>query len=88
MKQIFITLTIASTLLLVAGCSNSASTDNQSTNAPTEQQPPAMNTNSPSGEETTNVAPFTGVATNSAGMDANNPATTNNMNTTTNVAPP
>jgi outer membrane murein-binding lipoprotein Lpp len=73
--------TIASlALLLVAGCNNKASMENQSTNAPAERQPSAMNTNSSSGAEMTNAIPSTG-------MDTNNPATTNSMNTTTNMTP-
>ncbi len=79
MKKIFLPLAAASAWLLVAGCNNNSPTENQSTNAPAEQQPPAMNTNTSSGAQTTNAAPSAGADTNSAGMETNNPGTTNTM---------
>ncbi len=88
MKKGLFLLAAASVLILAAGCNNNTSMDNQSTNAPAEQPPPAMNTNAPSGIEMTNAVHSTAAVTNSAGMDTNNPARTNGMNTTTNAAPP
>ncbi len=79
MKKIILSLAITPALLLVAGCNNNTSTDNQSTNAPAEQPSPAMSTNSSPGAEVTNAAPPTGTDTNSASMETNTPATTNNM---------
>jgi outer membrane murein-binding lipoprotein Lpp len=72
MKKVILPVAAVSALLFAAGCSDNASTENQSTNAPEEQQPPAINTNSSSGAEMTNATP-------SAGADTNNPATTNGM---------
>ena len=88
MKIIGLSFAAASALLLAAGCSNNASTENQPTNAAAEQPPPAMRANPPVGSEMTNAVPSAGMNTNSAGMEPNTPATTNSMNTPTNMTPP
>jgi hypothetical protein len=79
MKRILLPLAAASAFLFVAGCNNNASTESQSTNAPAEQQSPAVDTNSASGAEVTNAAPSAGADMNSAGVETNNPVTTNSM---------
>jgi len=78
----------ASALLFATGCSNSASMENQSTNAAAGQPPSVMKANPPAGAEMTNAVPSAGLNASSAGMDMNSQAKTNTMNTNTNMAPP
>ena len=90
MKKIALSFAAASVLLLAAGCSKNASTEDQSTNSAAAQPQPAMRANPPAGSEMTNAAPPTGMNTNSAGMGTNTTAATNNMNmnSATNTTPP
>lgn len=88
MKRIAFSFVAASALLLAAGCNKNTSMDSQHPNTATEQSSPAMNNTPPAGAAMTNAAPSAGMNTNSAGMETNAPAVTNQMNTTTNMAPP
>jgi ABC-type oligopeptide transport system substrate-binding subunit len=69
MKTVALLFVIATASLLAVGCNKNTSTESQSTNEPWEQQPTAMNTNSPSAGENTNAAPSIGTGTNAVNGD-------------------